>query len=188
MSQPSATARLAYATLGAALVALLLAATPNSAVMTWNGDAGHWSPEQSRVYGEIYDYESATALTLTNQNTYYTVTDTNLGSCLGMTCSTLNDDITAAVAGTYLVNATAGMTLDTNNQVIELKVYNEGTGLDNCAISRKIATGADQGAASITCLVVMAVGDSLTLRIANMTGAGAAVSLQHMNLNAHVIQ
>jgi hypothetical protein len=174
-------AKTALTTVGGKLVSVLNAAAEKASIDKDGIISGY------PVFGELYDYETATGLTLTDASTYYQVTDTVAGSAQGLVASAATDDISlpneARFAGYYSAAATVSFTLDANGQVIEFKLYKEGVGQDNCAVSRYIATGADQGAVSINCIVSAIAADSFDLRVANTTSAGDTISIQHLNIN-----
>jgi len=83
----------------------------------------------------------------------------------------------------FNISASLSLTSTTNNQVLSIYFAKNGTVLNSTRIQRKIGTGADIGAASISGTVELVTGDYIELWLANdLASRDATVE----NLNLHI--
>lgn len=83
----------------------------------------------------------------------------------------------------FNISASLSLTSTTNNQVLSIYFAKNGTVLNSTRIQRKIGTGADIGAASISGTVELATGDYIELWLANnLASRDATIE----NLNLHI--
>ena len=142
------------------------------------------------VVGGLYAYELASALTLTTSGTYVKFASTTAGTCQGLVCSTTTDDVSlpneARFAGIYLVTATTNInSTEATAQVIEMKIFKEGVGQDNCATSITLTSATGYRAMSVTCFINAIAEDSIDLRYNNRTSSGKTITVDNMNLTMY---
>jgi len=83
----------------------------------------------------------------------------------------------------FNISASLSLTSTTNNQVLSIYFAKNGTVLNSTRIQRKIGTGADVGAVSISGTVELATGDYIELWLANdLASRDATIE----NLNFHI--
>lgn len=138
---------------------------------------------QSGIYGSLYETGGSTAITITTAGTYYQWVNSTAGACTNMTCATATDDITATIAGKYRVTAVSSFVSGTNNEIITGRIFNEGSGQTQCTGAKKLATAANMNDISISCIVTMAVNDSLTLMFTS-TSSSTSVTPSEVNISA----
>jgi hypothetical protein len=106
------------------------------------------------------------------------------GICNGMTSDhTTGNDITADVAGTFLVNVQVSFT-GSNAHTFDLELYDSGVAT-GFALQRKMSAGGDVGSGSIIGIVTLSATD--TLELYHSTSDGNAFTAIEAQMTAHRI-
>jgi len=137
-------------------------------------------------YGNLY-ISTAAATTLTTVDTYYEAAGTTtLGANVSAFDMPANGRLryTGAPTRIVLVTATISMTASINSQVLDFRLAKNGTTDVATEVQRKIGTGSDVGAASVSGILSMATNDYVSLFAENTTSGGTTVTLTKMSLVA----
>ena len=137
-------------------------------------------------YAELYENNPAgSTITVVVAGNFYQWVTTTVGQS-GPTDlavpSAATDDITIGVNGAGLYGVMVISSFNgSNNAVAEVAVHVNGALQPNLQISRKLSAAGDEGAVSISGLLVLAAGDVVDLRVSS-DGAGDVVIIKHANL------
>ena len=152
-----------------------------------NDGAGNlsWDSTTSPAYGELYEDNGSTAITVTTAGTYYQWASSTVGEYALVTPSATTDDITidAGGDGIYQVSIQVSFTGE-NNAIVSWAAFKNGSRLPNITCSRKLGTGTDIGVVSMTGLVDLAEGDTIDLRVTSDNDADT-VTPKYANLLLH---
>ena len=126
-----------------------------------------------------------TANTYTNLLTGATIADAGITS--GFTVDNTNKRLIYTGASTFdfIVIGAVSMTSSRSNVELDLKIYKNGSAVDNSLIRRKIGTGSDVGALTIQGVVALATNDYIELWGTLDAGTSDTVTIEALNLQLH---
>ena len=96
----------------------------------------------------------------------------------GLTVDTGNNQITATIAGDYLVIGSISFS-GTLSSTYNIAIY-KNTATTNLVLERKLGTGGDVGNAHVNGIVTLAIGDDISLY--QFTADGSAMTVTDANL------
>lgn len=163
--------------------------SPEAGAMEYDGTYLYFTPGSVRqrigisAYGELYEDNGSTAITVTTAGTYYQWTTTTVGTQLLNTGSTTNDNITIDTGGdgAYKIDVSTSFTA-TANSIISWAVFKNGTRLTNVTAQRKVSAAGDVGSVSISGIVSLAATDTIDLRVTSNSN-GDTVTPVYTNLS-----
>lgn len=124
------------------------------------------------TYGEIYVTGGAVAQTLTNANTYYTVTAfTTDGLFNGVTPVAASDKVTIDTSGVYLIQFFITFT-DSNNRTFSFRCYNNTTASAYAnTVVKSHSHSTDPMFVAVSAFVQASAGDDLVVQASCATAA-----------------
>jgi hypothetical protein len=119
----------------------------------------------TETYGEMYNNGTSASVNCAVANTHYTVPDFTAGHMDNVTMGV--NGLVAPTAGDYQASAIMSFTGQTSH--IYTFVFGvAGAAVQEHAVSRKIGTGSDIGACSVTGILSLAAGQTVTLMVADI--------------------
>jgi hypothetical protein len=133
--------------------------------------------------GEVYMEGNATATTIAVGSTFYKVAGTTtLGHAHEFDMPANNRlRYTGAFTRAAHIGCTLSVSSGTANQVIQCKIYKNGSAITGSLIETKLGSGGDVTSTAIHVMAEMATNDYIELYVANITAAND-VTVKHYNL------
>jgi hypothetical protein len=136
-------------------------------------------------YGELYIDANVTPLALPTQNVFVVQTGWTADQTSGTTLDGPNGTITILEAGEYSTICSVDIDL-TGAHTYQIKVFKNGIAI--VGHTRNLRTQANSiVSAVITGIDTFAVNDVLDLRVASLTNAGDAVTIEYANFSVRLI-
>ena len=128
--------------------------------------------------GTLYCEDNSTAETTVDATPRKIAALASKGVESGLSVDTANNQITAAVAGDYLVIASCSFS-GTLSSTCVIEIYVNTTG-SNLKLERKLGTGGDVGSAPVSGIVTLAAGDDVSLY---QSSDGSAMTISNAQLS-----
>jgi hypothetical protein len=162
--------------------------------------AGEWIQDRIVVsgqiigegaYGELYEHEAATDITVTTAGQWYGWVAATQGEITGG--NVLTADVADGTAdhfivgsdgaGVYKIHAMVSFTGDTSSMTVQGAVFINSTGVDGVHFHRKLSTvPTDVGNAVASGVITLAVSDEVSFRFTS-SGNGDVISPETLNLS-----
>jgi hypothetical protein len=124
-------------------------------------------------YGELWQHDTATPVTISSINTPATVVFRNNGASRNTLPDVTNNRIEITHGGVYMVNISAGIkSVGAGPQQTEYHAHINGVEASNLHVHRRLGGGGnDLGAISMSGIVVMSEGDFIQMTVTNNTSS-----------------